>query len=212
VPIVVLEFDRGEGSSVRAALEQAGFRVSIANPEDAVVGESVDAVIVGGARSRDRALELFRRLRTSGYSGAIVALGADAETDGVAYLEHGADDFLARPVRAPELVARVRAVLRRVTGHSRLERGPLTIDRNLHVALLRGTPLALTAREYSLLLRLALAEGQTLTRADLQVAVWGSDADSSNLVQVNLSRLRDKLGADASLVETVRRGGYRLRW
>ena len=213
VPIVVLEFDGGDGLAVTEALQQAGLRVVVGSPEEIAPGSSVDAVIVGAIRPRDRALDLVARLRTSGYTGAIVAVGAHGETDGVAYLEQGADDFLPRPVRTTELVARVRAVLRRVVGHSRLERGPLTIDRNRHIALLRGRRLALTAREYSLLLRLAEAEGGTLTRADLLVAVWGNDSEAvSNLVQVNLSRLRDKLGPDASMVETVRREGYRLRW
>jgi two-component system, OmpR family, response regulator len=213
VAIAVLEFDDDEASALTVALEQAGFRVSTADPEDAAIGNTVDAVIVGSARPRDRTLELFKQLRASGYGGAIVALGAGAGTDGVVYLEQGADDYLPQPVRAPELVARVRAVLRRVTGHSRLERGPLTIDRNRRVAHVRGRRLALTAREYSLLLELAEAEGRTLTRMDLMMAVWGSQSEGgSNLVQVNLSRLRDKLGPDASLVETVRRGGYRLRW
>ena len=209
--IVVLEFDSVERSTLTAALEGAGFEVAAGTPEDVAV-DSVEAVIVGTMPPRDRAIALFRRLRAAGYAGAIVAVGTDAETDGIAYLEQGADDFLRRPVRVIELVARVRAVLRRVTGHSRLELGPLTIDRSRRVALLRGKVLGLTAREYSLLVRLAEADGQTLTRADLQAAVWGSEGEpNSNLVQVNLSRLREKLGPDASLIETVRRGGYRLR-
>jgi DNA-binding response OmpR family regulator len=211
VSIVVLEFDPVEGSALTAALEGAGFEVAAGTPEDVAV-DSVEAVIVGTVPPRERAIALFRRLRATGYAGAIVAVGADPETDGIAYLEHGADDFLRRPVRVTELVARVRAVLRRVAGHLRLELGPLTIDRSRRVALLRGKLLGLTAREYSLLVRLAEADGQTLTRADLQAAVWGSEGEPhSNLVQVNLSRLRDKLGPDASLIETVRRGGYRLR-
>jgi two-component system, OmpR family, response regulator len=211
VSIVVLEFDPVERSTLMAALEGAGFQVAAVTPEDMAV-DAVEAVIVGTMPPGDRAIALFRRLRASGYAGAIVAVGVDAETDGVAYLEQGADDFLRRPIRVTELVARIRAVLRRVTWHSRLELGPLTIDRSRRVALLRGKRLGLTAREYSLLVRLAEADGQTLTRADLQAAVWGSEGErNSNLVQVNLSRLRDKLGPDASLIETVRRGGYRLR-
>jgi DNA-binding response OmpR family regulator len=115
-------------------------------------------------------------------------------------------------VRPPELVARVRAVLRRITGHAQLERGPLSIDRSRRLVSLHGSPLALTAREYALLIHLAEAAGRVLSRADLHAAVWGTEGEQgSNLVQVNLSRLRDKLGPDASLIETVRRGGYRFR-
>ena len=209
--IVVLEFDPVERSTLMTALEGAGFQVAAVTPEDMAV-DAVEAVIVGTMPPGDRASALFRRLRASGYEGAIVAVGVDSEIDGVASLEQGADDFLRRPIRVTELVARIRAVLRRVTRQSRLELGPLTIDRSRRVALLRGKRLGLTAREYSLLVHLAEADGQTLTRADLQAAVWGSEGErNSNLVQVNLSRLRDKLGPDASLIETVRRGGYRLR-
>jgi DNA-binding response OmpR family regulator len=212
VPIVVLEFDRSEGSTVTVALEGAGFQVIEGTAADVAGGASVEAVIVGAASPHDRTLALFRQLRASGYAGAIVAVGADPETDGVAYLDHGADDFLRRPVRTPELVARVRAVLRRIAGHSQLERGPLSIDRSRRLVAVRGRPLALTAREYALLVHLAEAAGRVLSRSDLHAAVWGSEGDAgSNLVQVNLSRLRDKLGPDAGLIETVRRGGYRFR-
>jgi DNA-binding response OmpR family regulator len=99
-----------------------------------------------------------------------------------------------------------------VTGHSRVERGPLALDRNERVAYLRERSLALTAREYSLLARLVEANGDTVTRAELLAAVWRRGGEPvSNLVEVNLSRLRDKLGPDAAMIETVRRGGYRLR-
>jgi DNA-binding response OmpR family regulator len=212
VSVVALELEPGEATTISAALGGAGFQVVV---QPYRVGEhSFDVVIVGTSRSRGSALARCEQLRASGYGGAIVVIGpADTEGDDVQVLDHGADDFLARPVRAQLLVARVRAVLRRVGERARLERGPLSIDRGLRVVYLRGKPLALTAREYALISRLAEAGGRTLTRDDLLTAVWGLRVrTTSNLVEVNLSRLRDKLGPDALLVETVRRGGYRLRW
>jgi DNA-binding response OmpR family regulator len=88
----------------------------------------------------------------------------------------------------------------------------LDIDRAHGTALLRGQPLRLTSREYAMLTCLVEAAGEIVSRNDLLARVWQREEDaSSNLVEVHLSRLRDKLGDDASIIETVRRAGYRLR-
>ncbi len=212
--IQLLHFDREEASALALALDDAGLSVGEL-PDDGGVAERTlsDVVIIGPSDTGSRAVEACRQLRATGFLGAVVVVSAgDPATDGVACLEHGADDFVARPFDTQELVARIRAVLRRVNGYSRVERGPLALDRSERVAYLREQSLALTAREYSLLARLVEANGDTVTRAELLAAVWRRGGEPvSNLVEVNLSRLRDKLGSDATMIETVRRGGYRLR-
>jgi two-component system OmpR family response regulator len=102
--------------------------------------------------------------------------------------------------------------LRRVVARSRSRWGPLEIDRVHRTTSVRGRAAQLTAREYALLACLLDAGGEVVSRSDLLAKAWSREDDpGSNLVEVHLSRLRDKLGADAALIETVRRAGYRLR-
>jgi DNA-binding response OmpR family regulator len=214
VPLLLLQHDAFEAVQLAAVLERAGFGVTVA-PEDVQVGRvdaaAFDVIIVGVGGSLAQRIECVRRTRASGYLGAMVALSAEAsEID--ALLEAGADDFVAAPVVASELVARVHMALKRVVTGARLQWGVLELDRVHRSVQVRGRLIALTTREYELLARLFEAGGEVVSRADLLTSVWQRDEDpSSNLVEVHLSRLRDKLGADAAIIETVRRAGYRLR-
>jgi two-component system OmpR family response regulator len=214
VPILLIEFDGAEAISVAAVLEDAGLSICIAPRIDnrlPTEGSAFDAVIIGAPGAR--AAELCEHLRSAGYSGPLVVVGTRDETSGsVAALEKGADDFVAKPFDSPELLARIRAVQRRAFAHSRLRAGVVALDRSERIAYLRDRPLRLTAREYALLACLVEANGKMLTRAELLRRVWRRESDpGSNLVEAHLSRLRDKLGGDAPLIETVRRGGYRFR-
>jgi DNA-binding response OmpR family regulator len=152
-----------------------------------------------------------QRLRAEGHLGAIVVLSAKAN-EAVGLIDAGADDFVVPPIEGSELVARVQGALRRAVTRARSRWGSVEIDRVHRAAYLRGQLLPLTSREYALLSSLLEAGGDVVSRADLLSKVWGRDEDpGSNLVEVHLSRLRDKLGMDAELIETVRRAGYRLR-
>ncbi len=212
VPILLVEFEDAE--AVAAVLEDAGLSIRISPRIDhglGAEGSAFDAVIIGAPGAR--AAELCEHLRSAGYLGPLVVVGTRDETRGsVAALENGADDFIAKPFDAPELLARIRAVQRRAFANSRLRAGVVALDRSERVAYLRDRPLRLTAREYALLACLVEANGKMLTRAELLRRVWRRESDpGSNLVEAHLSRLRDKLGGDAPLIETVRRGGYRFR-
>jgi DNA-binding response OmpR family regulator len=154
-----------------------------------------------------------RTLRERGITTPILMLTARGEVaERVIGLEAGADDYLVKPFELDELLARVRALLRRASGHARLTVGVVEIDRIARKVSVAGARIDLTAREYALLVFLAENAGEVVPRTTLLVEVWGTAFDpGSNLVEVQVSRLRDKLGEHASIIDTVRGLGYRMR-
>jgi two-component system OmpR family response regulator len=119
---------------------------------------------------------------------------------------------MVKPFEVDELIARVKALLRRTSGPLQFTFGPLVIDREQRRVLVAEQPIDLTTREFNLLLHLAHHAGQVATRSELLAEVWSTHFDpESNVVEVHMSRLREKLGAAADLIETVRGKGYRLR-
>jgi DNA-binding response OmpR family regulator len=214
VSVLVTHYLGSDSQALVAALEEAGLGVSVeprpghASSMDA----AFDVVVVGLAGVLDERLQLCQRLQTRNNIGAILVLSRDA-TEVTALVDAGADDFAVAPVQPAEIVVRVRIALRRVSARSqRRGWGPVEIDRVHRTAHLRGQVLALTAREWALLSCLVEAAGRVVSRADLLCKAWPPGTGlSSNLVEVHLSRLRDKLGPDATSIETVRGAGYRLR-
>jgi DNA-binding response OmpR family regulator len=154
-----------------------------------------------------------RELRGAGVATPIIMLTARGQVrERVLGLESGADDYVVKPFEIDELLARLQALLRRTRAYGRMAVGPLEIDRMQRQAAVDGKPLDLTTREYALLLFLANRPDRVVTRSDLLSQVWSTRFDpGSNLVEVHVSRLRDKLGAHAWLIDTVRGKGYRLR-
>jgi DNA-binding response OmpR family regulator len=195
-------------------LEHAGFRLTVvASPDEVQTDELLrfDGVALGAGAAIDAKTNGCRELRGRGYAGVIVAMCVDI-TEGEALLDAGADDFATAPVEPRELITRLRAGIRRAAAHPRLRWGPLELDRVHRDLNLRGRSVRLTARECALLTCLIESGDQVVPRAILRERVWPRKEDrGTNLVEVHLSRLRDKLGEDASVIETVRREGYRLR-
>lgn len=157
-------------------------------------------------------VSICRALRQQAVATPILMLTARGELgERVMGLDAGADDYLVKPFEIEELLARVRALVRRGPGLVKFRIGQLEIDpvgRNVH---LQGNLLHLTAREYALLLHLAQRRGRVVTRSELLVGVWGVAYDpGSNVVDAHMSRLRSKIGDHAALIETVRGIGYRL--
>ena len=214
VSILLLDLESNEASLVTSFLDEAGFNSSIGRKTGMSrvdVAAPFDAVIVAGRGHVDQAIDSCTRLRQTGYRGAVVVLGErDGSDHHIAALDRGADDFVTRPLQARELISRLRAVLRRVAS-SRARCGAVVIDFSEGVAYVRGRPLKLTRREYALLTCLTEAGGERVSRADLLARVWRRADARSNLVEAHMSRLRDKLGPDSVVIESVRRWGYRLR-
>ena len=158
-------------------------------------------------------LAVCRELRKRSVATPILMLTARGETrERVLGLEAGADDYVVKPFEVDELVARVRALIRRNTALSKLRCGELAIDRLARRAALGGTPLSLTTREFALLVYLVGQAERVVTRSDLLARVWETNFDpGTNLVEVHMSRLREKLGDHSWMIETVRGLGYRMR-
>lgn len=159
-------------------------------------------------------LSVCQAVRSDGVSIPILMLTARGELkDRVLGLESGADDYLVKPFEVEELLARVRALWRRACGAQPVRLSGLAIDAINRRVLLDGQILDLTAREYGLLVQLASQPERIMTRAELLASVWDTSHDpGTNVVEVHVSRLRDKLGARAWMIETVRGRGYRFRF
>lgn len=165
-------------------------------------------------------VEVCRQLRTFSDAYVLMLTARDEEIDRIIGLTVGADDYLVKPFSPRELVARVKALLRRPRNRSTRERGPrlpsgLALDEARREVLVDGRPAELTALEFDVLAALARDPGTVVRRATLLDRVWGADyVADEHLVDVHVANLRRRLGDDAEhprFVETVRGVGYRLR-
>lgn len=204
-------------------LKREGYQVSAASSgEEAlrqVQAAPPDLVILDLMMPAMDGLEVCRRLRQDPATAMlpIVMLTAKGdEVDRVLGLEIGADDYVVKPFSPKELLARVRAVLRRsrpAPGAAPLSLGALAIDLGTHTASVGGLALALTPKEFDLLRALVEARGRVLSREFLLDRVWGYSRASeieSRTVDVHVRRLRVKLGAEGRRILTVKSVGYRL--
>jgi two-component system, OmpR family, response regulator MprA len=218
--ILIIEDDEGIVRVLRRALAYEGYQV-----ETALDGES------GLQRARDwrpdlmildlmlpgmDGLEVTQRLRTEGNIPILMLTAKDTVNDRVLGLDAGADDYMTKPFDLDELLARVRALLRR----TQLERAPvlsfndLTLDTSTRMATRRGRPIALTAKEYDLLELFMRHPRQVMTREMIFDRVWGYDfGGESNVLDVYIRYLRQKLENEGEqrLIHTVRGVGYVLR-
>jgi DNA-binding response OmpR family regulator len=218
---VVIEDDAAIGALVLAYLEQAGFDVVCEttgeNGLDAVERHDPRVVVLDLALPDLDGLEVCRRLRASRRVPILILTARDEEVDRIVGLELGADDYMTKPFSPRELVARVRAILRRAEPEEEpeestlIELGDVQLDRRLRRVAVAGSTVALRTLEFELLAELAENAGQVVTRDRLLERVWGvAFAGGTRTVDVHVAQLRKKL-ARPDLIETVRGVGYRAR-
>jgi DNA-binding response OmpR family regulator len=216
VKVLVLEDDQRLARFLARVLSEEGLAVDLcARGVDAIdqaQGCLYDLIVLDWMVPETDGLTVCREIRRAGGTAPILMLTARGETrERVLGLEAGADDYMVKPFEVDEFIARVRAQMRRTSGFASLRCGDVEIDRMSRQATIGGVPLTLTNREYALLLHLLHRRDRIVKRSDLLANVWDLHFDpGSNLVEVHISRLRDKLGERAWMIETVRGIGYRL--
>jgi DNA-binding response OmpR family regulator len=217
--VLVVEDDTAIGEIVRQGLEASYFDVDVVPDgneglEQALTGE-YGLIILDLMLPGMDGMSICQTLRSRRVHVPILMLTArDALEDRVEGLDTGADDYLVKPFEFPELLARVRALVRREKIHrTRVIRiGDLEIDTGTHRVSRSGRDILLTPREYTLLEALAAREGTTLSREYIQQRVWMDSDSYSNTVDVCVGQLRKKIDAEheTKLIHTVHRMGYMI--
>ncbi|HEX6818667.1 MAG TPA: response regulator transcription factor [Ktedonobacterales bacterium] len=226
--ILLVEDARELADVVQRELQASGYEVVYAADGvaalEAHARHTPDLIILDWMLPKMDGLEVLRRVRQAAPTPVLMLTARGEETDRVIGLELGADDYLTKPFSMRELVARVRALLRRADiirqtltsdrddADESLSRGPLTLDPAAHQVVLDGAPLDLSPTEFALLQLLLRSPGRAFSRAYLLDTVWqesyiGGDRSVDNVVL----RLRKKLGPVGEEIETVWGIGYRLR-
>jgi DNA-binding response OmpR family regulator len=219
--ILVVEDERKVAAFVRQGLVEEGHAVEVAADGEAALdavaaGPPYDLIVLDVMLPRRDGLSVLRTLRAPRIQAPVLLLPArDAVADKVAGLDAGADDYRAKPFAFEELLARVRALLRRGRGAAEpvLRLADLSLDPATRVVTRGRRRISLTAREYALLEYFLRNAGRVLTRPMITQHVWGMDWDpQSNIVDVYVGYLRRKIDADGEprLVQTVRGAGYSL--
>jgi DNA-binding response OmpR family regulator len=220
--ILVVEDEPAIAESVAYALRRDGFEVCIAPSSASAELKAKDAclIVLDLMLPDGSGFDLIGRLRNNGQTTPIIVLSSrDSEADRVAALETGADDYVVKPFSPREVVARVRAVLRRVVAATSSDRPAseppaLAVDAETRRAQVEGQPLELTRVEFDLLATLLESPGRVYTRAQLIDRVWGDGfAISDRTIDSHVKSLRRKVaeaGGNPGLIETVRGVGYRV--
>jgi two-component system response regulator MprA len=221
VRILVVDDDPAVRESLRRALQLEGYDVALAGDGAEALGrldgEHADAVVLDVLMPRVDGLEVCRRLRGGGHAVPVLMLTArDEVSDRVAGLDAGADDYLVKPFALEELLARLRALLRRTNGSEPavLRFADLVLDPGTREVTRSGESIELTRTEFSLLELFMLNPRQVLTRSIIFERVWGYDfGPGSNSLDVYIGYLRRKLEerGGSRLIHTMRGVGYALR-
>ncbi|HEX2502207.1 MAG TPA: response regulator [Methylomirabilota bacterium] len=224
VTVLLVEDERDIADLVRYHVEKAGMRFVHAADGGAALrlarAERPDVALLDLMLPGLDGLEVCRQLRRDAVTRRLPIIMLTArgeEVDRVVGLELGADDYVVKPFSPRELLARIRAVLRRVEAAEPAPAGRATgalhVDEARHAVAVGGRPVELTAKEFGLLVALMRADGRVLNREQLLEAVWGyanAAEIESRTVDVHVRRLRAKLGPEARRVVTVKSVGYRF--
>jgi DNA-binding response OmpR family regulator len=217
--VLVVDDERNIVELVRLYLEQAGFGVVDARdgPSALELHDRVDPdlIVLDLMLPGMDGMEVTREVRRRGETPILMLTARGEDIDRIVGLEVGADDYLTKPFNPREMVARVKAILRRADPTLRATRpmdvGSLRVDPRRREAYVGEERLALRPREFDLLAGLARDPGVVWSRDDLLETVWGTDfPGETRTVDVHVSELRRKLGPDGPVIETVKGVGYRL--
>ena len=214
--ILVIEDDTNLNRQIKEALTEADYAVDVAfdGEEGHYLGETepYDAVILDLGLPKVDGVSVLERWRRENMATPVLILTArGAWSEKVAGFDAGADDYLTKPFHTEELLARLRALLRRSAGHAapNLSCGGLRLDPRAARASVHGEPLRLPSLEYRLLHYLMMHQGRVISRTELVEHLYDQDFDrDSNTIEVFIGRVRKKIGSDR--IETVRGLGYRL--
>ena len=219
--LLVVEDERGIAGALRQGLGEQGYAVDVARDgatgREYALAASYDVILLDILLPQLDGISLLRELRRRGITTPVLLLTArDAVDDRVAGLDAGADDYLVKPFERQELLARMRALLRRrpPRGMAPLRVGDLTLNPDTHEVFRGERRIELTQREFELLEYLMRNERLVISRQKLLDEVWGYDPFSiTNTIEVFVSNLRRKLeaGGEPRLLHTVRGAGYVLR-
>jgi two-component system alkaline phosphatase synthesis response regulator PhoP len=214
--VLLVEDEENLASLVRAYLEQEDYRViSVVTGAEAlraIEAEPVRLVVLDLNLPDMDGLDVCRRIRTRSSVPIVMLTARDEEADRLAGLETGADDYIAKPFSPRELVARMKAVLRRTEPHSEEEQlvlGDIVLRRRAREVGVAGEPIELRPKEFDLLAYLMQNRGAVLSRDLLLERVWGYDYEGgTRTVDVHVAQLRRKLGRP-DLIRTIRGSGYK---
>ena len=214
--LLVVEDDPDLNRQLVTALQEAGYVVDSASDgeEGHFLGdtEPYDAIVLDlGLPEMDGVTVLEKWRRDGRTMPVLILMARDRWSDKVAGFDAGADDYVAKPFFMEEVLARIRALLRRASGHasSELECGPLRVDTRTSRVTINGAAVKLTSLEYRLIEYLIHHQDRIISRTELVEHLYDQDFDrDSNTIEVFVGRLRRKLGRD--MIETVRGLGYRL--
>ena len=220
--VLIIEDEKEIRDLVRYNLEREGYRVAMAAEGDEglerVFASRPDALVLDLMLPGRNGLEILREVRAEPLTRDLPVLVLTAratEMDKLLGFEHGADDYLTKPFSPRELVARVKALLRRARPEredASIEVGKLLVDLASHESRFQGRLLELTPREFGLLAFLARHPGRVYSREELLRKVWGYDyVGETRTVDVHVRRLRAKPGERNKVIETVTGTGYKLR-
>jgi two-component system, OmpR family, response regulator len=212
--LLLVEDDRRIAADVAAALEAAGYVVeTVRDGEEAWFrGDTEDysAIILDLGLPKMDGLSVLKRWRENGRRTPVLILTARGTwSERVDGIDAGADDYLPKPFRMEELLARLRSIVRRSTGHasSVVNVGDITLDERQMKVSVRGIPVTLSPLEYRLVASLLMHRGRVVSQQELSENIYGhDDAHDSNAIEVLIGRVRKKLGTD--LIETRRGFGY----
>ncbi|MFI1464601.1 MULTISPECIES: response regulator transcription factor [Nocardia] len=224
--VLIVEDEESLADPLAFLLRKEGFEVTVVGDGPSALAEfdrsGADIVLLDLMLPGMSGTDVCKQLRTRSGVPVIMVTARDSEIDKVVGLELGADDYVTKPYSARELIARIRAVLRRGAGdeldagseNGVLEAGPVRMDVDRHTVLVNGNPVTLPLKEFDLLEYLLRNSGRVLTRGQLIDRVWGADyVGDTKTLDVHVKRLRSKIEADPARPEhlvTVRGLGYKL--